>query len=334
MSRFLLSASLFVLLLGFAPAPSYAQNNNAQNNGPAEYNNFANDFLYGSEEEEEDDDKPEVQWQYDNKYKKGQQPDTGKKDDEEEEKKLTNILPSGTQKLIFVRKADTKPNEVVLRMMTPLSIDGCASIVPPVVSQRKNGPMITYKIEDPTIALDQLTQYYHFQCDNRSNTASADITINRDDLLSGKVKTMTFQGITGMMDIYDVTVTQEKIAMVPRTNGAFQPITNSSKVDPLSYTFYPENVVILYAPSSPRGSDLTTEIAALAQSKGLVESTVIGPKGYYFIDQSGALAGSLDFNANAYVGKVKAQETFQGANGSYQVDKVVDVYAKRPGMMD
>src|SRR5690606_32843218 len=139
----------------------------------------------------------------------------------------------------------------------------------------------------------------------------------------------------GVMDIYNIELTHDKISLVPRTSVAFRPLVSAAKADPLTYHFYPDNVVILYAPSAPRGEDLSAEISSLARSKGLAESSVLknGP-GLYFIDQSGTLAGSLDFNANAYVGTITAQQTFQGPDGPYQQEKPVDVYAKRPGMLD
>lgn len=245
------------------------------------------------------------------------------------------LLPNGTQYIYFTRNAETKNNEAVLRMTTPVAIDGCADIVPPAVSLRKSGNMMLFKIEDGAVALDKTKQYYHFQCDNRSSTAYADITLNRDELAGGKVKALTFQSQNGVMDIYNIEMKPDRIELVPKTSTAFRPLAGLPKGSPLAYNFYPDNTIILFAPSAPRGEDLSAEIATFAQSKGLVESPVLkSGSGHYFIDQGGTLAGSLDFNANAFVGTVNARETFAGPNGLYQREKPVDVYAKRPGQLD
>ncbi|MGB4106391.1 MAG: hypothetical protein WBK55_01185 [Alphaproteobacteria bacterium] len=325
MTRSLLFASVFALVLCAAPAELFAQQNRSQSQQKQQQNTPYGSYvpnLYGQDKEEE---KPST-WQYDNKYRK--KFETPGKD--------TNPLPTGTQQMYFIRKQDIKSNEAVLRMLTPISIDGCANIVPPAVTMRKGGNMLIFSIEDGAVTLDKKAQYAHFQCNNASHVAFADITLNRDELLRDGIKSMSFQAANGAMDVYDVKVTPDRITLVVRGAAtAFKPFLGATKSDPLTYDFYPDNLIILHAPSAPAGQDVSGEITALAQRKGLSESAVLkNAPGLYFIDQAGTLAGSLDFGANAFVGTISVPETYQGPDGSYEQAKAVDVYARRPGLLD
>lgn len=326
-SRPLLPACLFALVLAVLPASVHAQQNNQQQqNKDTPYGSYVQD-LYGSDSQ--DNDQKPATWQYDQKYRMlGKGPKSTVK-------KGTNPLPLGMQQMVLVRKEGLKNNEAALRMMTPLSIDGCVNVAPPAIKMHKSGNMMIFNIEDGVVSLDKKAQYGHFQCDNSSHIASADFILNRDELMQDNIRSLSFQASNGAMDVYDVNVTPEKLTLVPRSAKAFVPYVGGTKLDPLAYDFYPDNLVILYAPSAPAGADLSGQITTLAQGKGLVESTVLkNSRGHYFIDRAGTLAGTLAFDANAFVGTIGVEETYQGPDGPYQQARAVDVYAKRPGMLD
>jgi hypothetical protein len=323
MSRPLIPALLFALVL--AALPAHAQQNNQQNKNTP-YGSYVQD-LYGSDNQ--DNDQKPATWQYDKKYRMlGKGPKSNFKTG-------TNPLPLGMQKIYLVRTEGLKNNEAALRMMTPISMDGCINVAPPVIKMRKSANMLILNIEDGVVSVNKKPQYGHFQCDNRSHMASADLILNRDELIQDNIRSLSFQASNGAMDVYDVKVTPDRLTLVPRSAVAFVPYSTGTKVDPLVYDFYPDNLVILYASSAPAGSDLSAQITTLAQSKGLVESTALkNGRGLYFIDQSGALAGTLAFDANAFIGTVSVEETYHGPNGPYQQARAVDVYAKRPGTLD
>lgn len=349
MTRSLLFASIFALVLCAVPTQPFAQQNQQQQQQNTSYPSF---------NDRDDSSRQSTSiWQYSNKYKGGQghqrelnqydegyreyirtgvRPDITKPRNTRAEG-VPVILPTGSQLIYLVRTGDIKSNEAILRILTPVSIDGCVTVVPPTVKLRKGGNMLAYSIQEGAVALDKKTQYGHFQCDNASRAASADIILNRDELMRDGIKAISLQAANGAMDVYDVTLTPDNITLRSRNADAtaFKPFTGSAKRDPLSYDFYPDNLLILYAPFAPAGEDISADIATLARRKGLNESTVLknGP-GLYFIDQAGSLAGSLEFGANAFVGTISVPETFHGPNGPYQQAKAVDVYAKRPGMLD
>ncbi|MCE7887837.1 MAG: hypothetical protein DYH13_10105 [Alphaproteobacteria bacterium PRO2] len=323
MSRPLLPALLFALVL--AALPAHAQQNNQQNKNTP-YGSYVQD-LYGSGNQ--DNDQKPATWQYDKKYRMlGKGPAHNFKTG-------TNPLPLGMQQIYLVRKEGLKNNEAALRMMTPVSLGGCINVAPPVIKMRKSANMLILNIEDGVISVNKKPQYGHFQCDSGSHTASADLILNRDELIQDNIRSLSFQASNGAMDVYDVKVTPDRLTLVPRSTVAFVPYAASTKLDPLVYDFYPDNLVILYASSAPEGADLSAQITTLAQSKGLVESTVLkNGRGLYFIDRTGALAGTLAFDANAFIGTVRVEETYQGPDGPYQQARAVDVYAKRPGTLD
>lgn len=314
MSRFFTSTLFLMALL--VPALSHAQSTK-KDQGQSSYGGF----LYGQEEEEE---KAPVTWQYSKKYKKNP------------EGTPTRILPNGEQSIYFVRTPDAHSNEAVLRLVTPASVTGCLTLVQTIVTVQNNGNLLTIKVQPGDVTVDKSVRYAHFQCNQGSNVAMADIKLNRDEILSNNVKTMRFSIDGGATDTYNVSMVGNTLTITPKTSFAFKPFMGSPKSDPLSYNFYPENALILYAPSAPRGVDLSEQIASLAQSKGMNASNVglKNESSAYFIDQSGVLANTLAPDGNAFVGNVVAEQTFQGASGPYQQKSDIQVYARRPGLLD
>ncbi len=318
----LLLPALLAIAAAFFPARLHAQSQEDQQAYP--YGDYSS-LLGGGEEEEK---KPKV-WQYSNKYKSKTR-NSGV---------ASGLLPEGQYHMYFVRTADTKSNEAVLRIVTPVSLNGCARVLPPKISARRDGARMSLKIENPAVILDKSARYAHYQCPQSANSTSADITLNRDELIENNIKTLTFQSLGGTSDSYILDVTDTELRLEPKTSFAFKPFLGSGKADPLSYNFYPDNMVVLHAPAAPESEDLGDKIAALARSKGLRPVSSPGHsskngESFYFIDDPGTLAGSLTFDSSTRIGTVKGEETFQGADGPYQREKQVDVYAKRPGLLD
>jgi hypothetical protein len=323
MSRPLIPALLFALVL--AALPAHAQQNNQQNKNTP-YGSYVQD-LYGSDNQ--DNDQKPATWQYDKKYRMlGKGPKSNFKTG-------TNPLPLGMQKIYLVRTEGLKNNEAALRMMTPISMDGCINVAPPVIKMRKSANMLILNIEDGVVSVNKKPQYGHFQCDNRSHMASADLILNRDELIQDNIRSLSFQASNGAMDVYDVKVTPDRLALVPRSTVAFVPYSTSTKVDPLVYDFYPDNLVILYASSALQGLIFLRKSPRSPRAKALSKARLLkNGRGLYFIDRAGTLAGTLAFDANAFIGTVKVEETYHGPNGPYQQARAVDVYAKRPGTLD
>lgn len=372
MSRPLLFVSVFALTLCVAPVTLFAQQNRQQQQQNTSYPNFLSERqdrnnsqssvwqydkkykggkgpghgAYITEELVEKDGVTTVKRtynsvsQYDPAYRTylqtGKLPDIDKSGNARKTAGAPPLLPTGSQFIYFVRSGNAKSNEATLRMFTPVSIDGCVNVIPPSVKMRKYGNVLAYSVQEGAVTLDKKTQYGHFQCDSASRAAATDIVLNRDELLRDGIKSISLQAANGAMDVYDINVTPDNITLTSRNPATtFKPFTGTARSNPLSYDFYPDNLLILYAPFAPADQDISADIAALAQRKGLAESTILknGPE-LYFIDRVGTLAGSLEFGANAYVGSVNAPETYRGPNGPYEQPRAVDIYAKRPGMLD
>jgi hypothetical protein len=366
MSRYILTA----LLLGSAlmPLPATAQNNQ---NSSTSITDYGQQFLQGqSEEEKEKENKSQKVWQYNKKYKTQGGLGHGAYITQEtvneggkSKKKLTynavsqydpvlkaymvhknnglpltagempqSLLPTGEQFVYFVRTPDEKSNEAILRLVTPVSVSGCMNMIPPTVAMRQGAGMLAFKIQSGDVALDKSVRYAHYQCHQGSNVAFADIKLNRDELMRKKIKALTFQSEGGGMDTYNIEWSGDKLTLLPKTAFAFKPFEGSGRADPLSHYFYPDNAIVLYAPAAAKDADLEGPIENLAMSKGLTRASVPGAD--YFIDQQKILSGSLAFGSSAYVGTINAREKFQGPNGPYDQEKPLDIYARRPGMLD
>lgn len=328
MNRLTLTALL--LTVAFTPlAASAAQTNSKSNSGSTTINDYGQQFLYGqSNEDEAKENAAQKVWQYGGKYnQKPVNPD---------EEKQVRILPQGTQFIYFVRTTEEKNGEATLRLVTPVSVNGCMNMIPPTVTVRRGAGMMAFKIQDGDVALDKSVRYAHYQCHQGANVAQADIKLNRAELMENNIKSLTFQTDGGAMDRYDVAWSSERLSLIPKNAIAFKPFEGSGRIDPLSHYFYPESTIVLYAPAAGKNTDFSEAIKNLATSKGLAPVSFSGAdaKGAYFTDPQDILASSLAFGANAYVGTINVPEKFHGPDGVQEREKPVDVYARRPGALD
>ena len=331
MNRLALTALLLTAAL--APLTAVAQTNSKSksNSGSSTtIQDYGQQFLYGqSNEDEAQENQAQKVWQYSGKYnQKPVNPD--------DDSKQVRILPHGTQYIYFVRTPEEKSGEATLRLVTPVSVNGCMTMIPPTVTVRRGGRMMAFKIQDGDVALDKSVRYAHYQCHQGANVAHADIKLNRAELMENNIKSVTFQTGGGAMDTYNVEWSGERLNLVPKNAVAFRPFERSGRLDPLSHYFYPESTIVLYAPSASKNADFSEAIKNLATSKGLVPVSSSGAdaKGAYFTDPQDILASSLAFGANAYVGTIHVPEKFHGPDGVQEREKPMDVYARRPGALD
>lgn len=328
--------TMTVLLLSVALVPlssAAAQSNSKSKTKPGSsttIKDYGQQFLYGQgNQDEAKENAAQKVWQYSGKYnQKPVNPD--------EDSKKVRILPQGTQFIYFVRTPEEKSNEATLRLVTPVSVNGCMNMIPPTVTVRHGAGMMAFKIQDGDVALDKSVRYAHYQCHQGANVAQADIKLNRAELMENNIKSLTFQTDGGAMDRYDVEWSGERLSLIPKNAVAFKPFEGSGRFDPLSHYFYPDSTIVLYAPSASKNADLSGPISNLATSKGLVPVAAPGSnaKAAYFTDPQDILASSLAFGANAYVGTITVPEKFQGPDGVQEREKPLDVYARRPGALD
>ena len=286
----------------------------------------------------EDKDDGKVIWNYDNKYN----PDAMKK-----AKGKDALLPNSSFSINFVRLPGLKPGEVALRFTQPLATNGCIKdIQMPEPTIFAAGPNMWITVGLPVIELDKSVRYAHYGCRQGQNIVQADAIINRDKLINNRVKYITLKNAFGI-DKYNVDVGQYKIALTPQTSVLFKQNEHIKNKDPLEYVFYPENALIVYVPLSDDRiydqKDLMKEVKRLTIFQGLrpLKSVVKDftnpnddPSLFYYIDPSGEISGSIQGDELLMLGHIIVGETFYGPNGTYEKPRQLDVFARRPGLLD
>lgn len=289
----------------------------------------AQDYFFADDEDQQEEKEP-VFYQYSSKYKKRPMPDPDK----------VSLLPPGQFSMYFVRTPQAAENEATLRLSATASVNGCAIMIPPEVEMRKQGRMIWVKVKDIEIDVDRSVQYAHYQCKQSGNVSATDIILNRDDLIRRKVQQIVFQS-PASTDFFDVEVDKNHIALVPKNARSFKAFKVPGKIDPLNYSFLPDNVVVLSVPS-PNGQTHFEKIKALAQKQGLIDarSALPGfkiedqPNRYYFVDEARRFVDALEQGENLPFDKIVVNDTYRGAEGPYGQSKELEVYIRKPGPLE
>jgi hypothetical protein len=190
--------------------------------------------------------------------------------------------------------------------------------------------------------IDNTVRYAHLGCKVGRNYATADAVLDRDQLLADGVKQITFRSQQAT-DTYTLEINHDEIALRPKSSNVFKPQAVTDHTDSLTYWFYPENTVVLYAPNAPKGADIGTQISQLAAQNGFKDVSLEmkdfslpsqNGRTFYFIDHEGAHIKALQDHSDVLFGSVAAPETFYGVNGAYQKDTQIAVYARLPGAQD
>lgn len=293
---------------------------------------FAQEIFVGSiDENERVNQGPQVINQYDPKYRKKLPAHTS-----------GNPLSNAHHSVFFARKPGLEEGEVVLRIFQPLAISGCASVTLPEAQIRKDGRNMWILVGKPDIKIDQSSHYAHHTCNNITNTAVIDVTLNLKELNENNVQNLALNSSFGT-DHYDIETSEHRISLRPRSTKFFEPYGHASTDDPLTYWFYPKNTIVLSVPQAGDDQDLTHSITTLALQNGLVsleehikdfEQPLNRKNTLYFIDEKGASAQKFSGNKHLIFGAITSTETFSGPEGPYQVAKKLDVLAKRPGLLE
>ncbi|GJL85202.1 MAG: hypothetical protein DHS20C02_09770 [Micavibrio sp.] len=268
------------------------------------------------------------------------------------------LLDATLYEMNFVHKPDAKLNEATLRITQPLSINGCAKIHPLETQTKVQGRNIEITVSAPIVTLDNKGHYTQHGCKQNMNAVTADVTLNRDQLITDEINKVVFKG-PGGKDRYDIYVDHNKLSLFTKLKDSltrkeikikgvadkvsFIPSKITQRKDPLTYWFYPDNLVLVYAASPPAGKDISSKIAMLARRNGLVEAEKLIP-GFsspltdqnilYFIDQAGNLGDKLRSGVPAQLGDITINETFRGSQGPYNKEKKLAIFARPPGLLD
>lgn len=313
-----LATTLFLSL----PAPAFAKDTEKGKK----------DFTFGPTKEEED--KPTIN-QYDEKYKKGPR---GPKEDEDG----VNLLPNFHYGLLFLREDNEARREFTMRIMSLGAITGCLDMTPPKLIVEGTGPIMWIKLEESRIGIDKSSQ----TCSGENKYAYADLKLDADKLTEDGTKKIVIKSkVVGRFSDIDLDIQDESVtvtAKMPDLTPLGIPFKGASDV--FTYWFYPENTVILYAPSANSEESIPNAITQLAHANKLIPlqslyKDFIKPRHvsnqYYFIDPAGTLLAQLKTQDDRVsIGAIETPEVFFGPEGPYNKPVKKTVFAKRPGETD
>ncbi len=226
-----------------------------------------------------------------------------------------------------VNKPGAPRNEITLRLFNPYPIQGCAAISPFYVDYEVLANMVRVNMDFPIVDVDRSVRYPHYECKYSGNDASADITLNLEELNEKMVTRMLFKSPDQSLP-YAIYFDDNVFRLTPVANDA---------LESLIYWRLPENTIVLSIPGengdlTKKDPDLIAQLYSRAQARNLtpIQDVVSGfvPNSrrvnrFFFVDESGALADTLTEGEQAPFEVLQTTEPFYGPNGKY--DKAVDI---------
>lgn len=250
-----------------------------------------------------------------------------------------DIIPQNKIGVYFVR-AGNNPNEAVLRLSSPLSVNGCITLDQPPPTLEAQPPYLRVFLETPSIRLDK--EIPQTTCQQAPQFIYSDITLTRDDLLATGINKLVLRNHL-LSDTYSIDITSERIMLTPDTQVTFKPQTTAGKSNPLEFWFYPANTIILTVPKSENARETYELLKPLANEKNLITLGSVLPgfgqnldqeTRFYFVDETGALPKQMGDKNSIPFGEIQVTKTLTGMQGPYQVNETLPVFAMKPGYYD
>lgn len=252
-----------------------------------------------------------------------------------EELGYTGVLPQSFYQIAFVHDAAAKEGDLVLRILMPIPVQGCVKMMNFETEQEIQGPALIIDIDFPIVIPDYKTKD-QINC-NKSNTASVDTHIDRNELIEKGVKELRLKTKHGVT-VFEMEITPHVLKLKPKD-------ILKKKIE---YWSLPKNAVILSVPMSKGdlmdNSAQLQQLARAAQARGLKPIEEELPEytpglnrenRFYFLDTKGDVSALLEESGGAIsIGQVNSTEAFYGPDGLY--DKIIpmDVMAMLPDDRD
>ena len=300
---------------------------------PIGHVNAQSNFTFGREDEEKKNEKPFIN-PYDKKYR----PAFLREQDENASKAL---LPKGHYRVEIVRKTNTKPHELKLAISAPGNVSGCLTVTPPISKNVKFGKALQLRIsEGIAIADTKKTRYYHHECKPTTGASQSTLTLNTKELMKKEINKLILasekQGAFAEMDLI---ISDEKIDITQKSLNKTKPERKTT------YWFYPENTLVLSAPSSKSSPEQTSSaLEALALKNGLTplveklegfEPSFEHRNKFFAIDRGGRFKNRLvDQNDSFTLGTITGTQTRFTANGPQDVPATYKTIARMPGIYE
>lgn len=245
----------------------------------------------------------------------------------------SSILSQEGFRFAFVNNPDSDPDKLLMQIIAPNPIQGCAKIYPFEAKKSINGKTLAIDVKFPHI-LPDYNNKNRYDC-NRSTMIGTEIVLSHAELIENEVNAVHLRTKFGAAP-YKLKVTEHMIRMEPQ----------NKMLETLEYWILPKNTIILSVPQH-KGNLIENHeqlqiLARIARARGLspIESIVEGytPAGpelnrFYFVDTEGRLSQELeDNNGTTTIGELYSSEEYYGPDGKYDKEIPLEIIAMRPGL--
>lgn len=235
----------------------------------------------------------------------------------------------------FIRSTEN-PADFKIRLFSFGDVTGCAEMSKPEVDITKRGEQIKVKAIDSELFLKDNPRYSEYDCPTSMNRAFFDVPLNRDEMIKGGVKKIGLESETyGVFETAKVDINHARLILSVKSQYGENVLT---------YWFYPENTVILYAPHAKLTDEHKNLIKEYGIAQGLIpmekelkgfEQSELLHNMYYFIDPTGKITGQLNKDIDdVQVGTISPTQKIFTANGPVDQPYDLGVFARYPGKDD
>ncbi len=193
--------------------------------------------------------------------------------------------------------------EAVLHLSTAVNLSGCPRVNPLRHDVQINDIYLDIVIKGYTIDFRDMPQAPQYACKQDAQYATADIPIDRTLIESNKIQKIRLRLDHGRgSDDYAVILNTNTMELIPQTQTIFKPMRAPRGGQlALTHWYYPENTIILSAPSTPRGVR-NAAVIEFARQSGLTDLAGLFPDFtppgrqndlHYYVDQAGTLADKI-----------------------------------------
>ncbi|GEM_PF-2272947 len=254
----------------------------------------------------------------------------------------------GDNVIALVRKPELTEDQFILRITDRNAITGCAEISDYGFETEYRDIYLDINILGLTVDMRDQPKYAHFQCNQHMQIPTADIVMNRQDLVKNETQQIRMHNENDT-NYYNVKLYDNRVMILPDPSDVtvtrrFKPHGMPGKYTSLVYWFYPLGTIMLWVPGEEATPEIIGWLRAFAQEKGLTpletvykdfESPMTSKKYQYFVDTAGTMTGNDPGLVDGKpIGAIATTKRIYGLyQDEYEPAEMV-VYAKTPGMYE
>lgn len=252
------------------------------------------------------------------------------------------VIPQNKIGVYFVRDEIALPGTATLRLASPVSVNGCFTVIQPPPILVKEPPFLRIIMQAPSIQTNTEFENNLSACEQPPKLIYTDVVLDSHELITENIRTLSFKTDI-LTEDYSIDVNNQRIMLFPESQIVFRPQSVPGKSNPLEYWFYPKNTILLSVPKSTNADETYALLKPLANEANLITLGSVLPDfaqnfdtetRFYFVDETGKLKKEMGEKNSIPFGKIEVTRTYTGINGHYDINESLNVFAMKPGYYD